>query len=171
MNVHVKNVVIKPTVMERTTYPLVHGAPRMYPKPAVETPDGFSGAIEAETIGSRTLLPIVPVSIKTIGKSVVLFALLDQGSQVSVMMTATASKLGLEGPVRRVTTKTVEGKTKQVNRMIEKFDISSIDGSYSFNIGLFYIAKIRFPEIWQRMRFVGVFRLHGKGQKKSKSLQ
>ncbi len=36
-----------------------------------------------------------------------------------------------------------------------------------FDIGLFYIAKIRFPEIWQRMRFVGVFRLHGKGHKKS----
>ncbi len=117
-----------------THHPLLHGAPRMYPKPAVETPAGFSGAIEAETIGSRTLLPIVPVSIKTNGKSVVLFALLDQGSQILVMKTATASQLGLEGPVRRVTTKTVEGKSKPVNRMIVKFDISSIDGRYSFNI-------------------------------------
>ena len=56
------------------------------------------------------------------------------------MKIATASQLGLEGPVRRVTTKTVEGKSKPVNRMIVKFDISSIDGLYSFNIVNAHVA-------------------------------
>jgi hypothetical protein len=38
-------------------------------------------------------------------------------------------------------------------------------------IGLFQIAKIRLPEIWQRIAFCSFFRLHGKGHKKSKWLQ
>ena len=38
-------------------------------------------------------------------------------------------------------------------------------------IGLFQKAKIRLSEFWQRMRFVVVFRLHGKGHKKFMCLQ
>ena len=38
-------------------------------------------------------------------------------------------------------------------------------------IGLIGNAKIRLSEIWQRMRFVVIFRLHGKGHKKFKCLQ
>ena len=38
-------------------------------------------------------------------------------------------------------------------------------------IGLIGKAKIRLSEIWQRMRFVAIFPLHGKGHKKFKCLQ
>ena len=55
-------------------------------------------------------------------------------------------------------------------RLIERLFRLNVSATCALTIGLFYIAKIRFPEIWQRMRFVGVFRLHGKGHKKSKSL-
>jgi hypothetical protein len=40
-----------------------------------------------------------------------------------------------------------------------------------YSIGLFGKAKIRLSEIWQRMRFVVVFRLQGKGHKKFNCLQ
>jgi hypothetical protein len=43
--------------------------------------------------------------------------------------------------------------------------------SDSDRIGLIGNPKMRLSEIWQRMRFVVIFRLHGKGHKKFKCLQ
>jgi|688.fasta_scaffold1690825_1 hypothetical protein len=49
------------------------------------------------------------------------------------------------------------------------------NNTFSFNssiivIGLIGKAKIRLSETWQRMRFLVIFRLHGKGHKKFKCL-
>jgi len=69
-------------------HPLLHGAPRLYPKrtgPKSSTPATFSGSVASRLVGSRILLPIVPIILKANGKEFPLYALLDSGSEISVI--------------------------------------------------------------------------------------
>ncbi|XP_057374666.1 uncharacterized protein LOC130695542 [Daphnia carinata] len=117
-------------------HPLLHGAPRLYPQrmgPG-STTTKFSGSVATKSAGSRTLLPIVPVILKANGNEYPLYALLDPGSEISVIRGKTAALINLRGKVERVATRTVNGETKSVDRKIVNFSVTSIDGRFSFDI-------------------------------------
>ena len=63
-------------------HPLLHGAPRMYPKKlAANSPtlEGFSGSVATGSAGKHTLLHIVPVILKMNGNDHLLYGLLISG--------------------------------------------------------------------------------------------
>ncbi|XP_057371748.1 uncharacterized protein LOC130692631 [Daphnia carinata] len=117
-------------------HPLLHGAPRLYPQRTgpVSATMKFSGSVATKSAGSRTLLPIVPVTLKANGNEYPLYALLDPGSEISVIRGKTAALINLRGKVERVKTRTVNGETKSVDRKIVNFSVTSIDGRFSFDI-------------------------------------
>ncbi|XP_057368282.1 uncharacterized protein LOC130689298 [Daphnia carinata] len=114
-------------------HPLLHGAPRMFPKWDKPKEAGFSGSV-AMGSNRRILLPIVPVIVQANGKEVQLFALLDGSSEISVIKRRIAELLGLEGRVERLVTRTVDGIGRPTDHKIVEFDIASLDGLYSFNV-------------------------------------
>ena len=59
----------------------------MFPKePKPTTPVTFSRLISTEAYaGKRTMLPMVPIILRANNKEIRLFALLDNGSEISVM--------------------------------------------------------------------------------------
>lgn len=103
-------------------HPLLHGAPRMYPKVGSPKTTKFSGSIATEST-KRTLLPIVPVILRANGKKYHLFALLDGGSEISVIRKKVATLLGLKGRMERVVTRTVDGESRPTDHEIVKFNI------------------------------------------------
>ena len=106
----------------------------MYPKrEKAKTPE-FLGSIVTRSVGKRTLLPIVPIILRANGREIRLFAVLDTGSEISVLKKRVASLLELKGRVERIVTKTINGKSKPTDRQIVEFDITSLDGLYTFNI-------------------------------------
>ena len=129
-------------------HPLLHGAPRLYPKKVNSKPatSGFSGSVATKSTGRRTLLPIVPIILKVNGTDVPLYALLDPGSEISVIKYKTAALLNLHGRVERVSTKTVDGESKAADRELVDFDIVSRDGHSSFGIVDVHVMDTRPPQ-------------------------
>ncbi|XP_057366956.1 uncharacterized protein LOC130687815 [Daphnia carinata] len=113
----------------------MHGAPIVFPKKQVDF-DGatFSGSMVVSSSSGRTLLPIVPILLKANGKEVYTFALLDSGSEISVLRRRTANKLGIKGRTEKMVTKTVKGEGEAVNTEVVCFNISSLDRIFNFNV-------------------------------------
>ena len=123
-------------------HPLLHGAPRLFPKAASTTPPvEFSGLVTVKSAGNCTLLPIVPVILKVNGQELPLYALLDSGSEISAINGKTAALLNLQGGERKVTTGTVEGVTKSVDRPIVNFTVTSRDRRHSFEISDVHVRE------------------------------
>ena len=123
---------------------LLHGAPRLFPKRTESkpsTPATFSGSVASRSVGRRILLPIVPIILKTNEKEFPLYALLDSGSEISVIKGKSANLLNLHGRVERVATRTVNGETKSVDRKIVNFSVSSTDGRFSFEISDVHVME------------------------------
>ncbi|KZS19715.1 Uncharacterized protein APZ42_013762 [Daphnia magna] len=114
-------------------HPLLYGALRLYPKLGGQKKAGFSGSVATGST-RPTLLPIVPVILRTNGKETHLFAFLDGGSEISVIKKGVATLLGLEGRVERVVTRTGDGESRPTAHKIVTFDIASLDGHFTFNI-------------------------------------
>jgi hypothetical protein len=123
-------------------HPLLHGAPRLFSKPtSAKPPVEFSGSVSIKSAGNCTLLPIVPVILKANGKEFPLYALLDSGSEISAINGKTAALLNLQGEERKVTTGTVEGVTKCVDRPIVNFVVTSRDGHHCFDISDVHVRE------------------------------
>ncbi|XP_045027948.1 uncharacterized protein LOC123471110 [Daphnia magna] len=105
----------------------------MYPKVGSPKTTKFSGSSATEST-KRTLLPIVPVILRANGKKYHLFALLDGGSEISVIRKKVATLLGLKGRMERVVTRTVDGESRPTDHEIVKFNIASLDGRFSLDI-------------------------------------
>jgi hypothetical protein len=108
----------------------------MFPKePKPTTPVTFSGSISTEAYaGKRTMLPMVPIILRANNKEIRLYALLDNGSEISVMKRRVSDLLKMEGRNERVITNTVDGRSKPVDTLIVNFNIASLDGRFTFNI-------------------------------------
>ena len=130
-------------------HPLLHGAPIMFPRrlpattPQATTPQasappagepGFVGLISGQTVGGMTMLPIVPVCIKSNGHSCQTFALLDPGSEITMVRKEIMDRLGLKGSPAQVSYGTVNGPGTR--KLIERvdFNISSLDDTFTFKI-------------------------------------
>jgi hypothetical protein len=121
---------------EGVHHSLLHGAPRLYPKrkEAKPTTDEFSGSVTTTISSGHTLLRIVPIILKTGGKEFSLYAVLDPGSQISVITRRTARSFNLRWPVKRVIINSVDGESKPTDQEIVNFEITSKDGRSSFEI-------------------------------------
>ena len=87
--------------------------------------------------GDRDLygsLPIVPVIVKSNGVEVHTFALLDQGSQVSLIHNSIAGQLNLKGPKRKTLTGTFHGNDPVIVTRRVNFELLSVDGISSFQV-------------------------------------
>ncbi|XP_057379661.1 uncharacterized protein LOC130701900 [Daphnia carinata] len=119
-------------------HPLMHGAPKVYPPKRSETRQSdavgvtFTGSTASNSTSRRTLLPIVPVILKANGMETRTFALLDSGSEISVLKRQTADHLGIRGRLERTTTKTVNGESQAVDTEVVCFTITSIDRTFDF---------------------------------------
>jgi hypothetical protein len=80
------------------------------------------------------LLRIVLIILKAGGKELPLYAILDPGSQISVITRRTARSFNLRGPVKRVIINTVDGESKPTDPEIVSFEITSKDGRFPFGI-------------------------------------
>ena len=118
---------------------LLHGAPRMYPrtrKPSGDKPADkpFNGSTATNTVGCVTMLPILPIILKANGKSVSTFALLDTGSEVTLVKNAVIETLGISGRKETMEIETVSGRGRPVKTRRVDFDAESLDGAYKFQI-------------------------------------
>ena len=138
-------------------HPLLHGAPRIFPKQNRKDKPGrrkvsFSPDVDKNSKGPpsddsssvvscmvhRTrrmgsMLPIVSVVLKANGVTINGRALLDPGSEVTLLTDDTARQLKLVGPVQSTNITTVTG-TASANHSIVNFSVSSVDGGSSFDL-------------------------------------
>ena len=124
----------------RLHHPLLHGAPRMYPRrrPPVSTtratsPQPFSSATAVAT-ESVTMLPIVPVVLTANGRKFQTFALLDSGSEVTLVEKGVIEKLGVDGREDTMAIVTVTGSGRPVKSKRVEFVVESTDGANVFEV-------------------------------------
>ena len=135
---------------------LMHGVPRLHPaigkpgKPgkAVETPRGVDSKVVAEKAESKTftgttivaagnttpLLPIVAVILRSHKHSFKTYALLDTGSEATLIRQDVADKLALEGPVEPSRISTYHADDPKATTKRVDFQIHSVDGSNRFEV-------------------------------------
>ena len=121
---------------KRLHHPLLHGAPRMYPKtprpsttPSLSSTNPFNGSVSFSYEDETTLLPIVQLRVEANGRSWIGYGLLDPGSQVSMITNALADELGLKGEKIATRIGTYHGRDPLANAAKVSFKISSIDKS------------------------------------------
>ena len=143
-------------------HPLIHGAPRLFPPkttPRVEfspkvdykspppspstarspSTSGdeatqFSGATSNSAVHRGTLLPIVPVVIKANGTTVKTYALLDNGSEITMVTKRLAEQTHLQGPIESTTIGTVNGAAPPQPTMRVAFQVAATEGDAIFDI-------------------------------------
>ena len=77
---------------------------------------------------------MVPIILRANNKEIRLYVLLDNGSKISVIKRRVSDLLKMKGRNERVITNTVDERSKPVDTLIGYFDITSLDGRYTFNI-------------------------------------
>ncbi|XP_057372209.1 uncharacterized protein LOC130693104 [Daphnia carinata] len=134
---------------KRLHHPLLHGAPRMYPKTPQSSPTShssrkgpFNGAVSYGYANETTLLPIVPMVIEANGRTWTGYGLLDPGSQISMITNALANELGLQGEKGISIIGTYHGRDPTAHTTKVSFRISSLDKSSSFEIPNCYSVPV-----------------------------
>ncbi|XP_057380662.1 uncharacterized protein LOC130703059 [Daphnia carinata] len=134
---------------KRLHHPLLHGAPRMYPKTPQSSPTShssrkgpFNGAVSFGYENETTLLPIVPMVIEANGRTWTGYGLLDPGSQISMITSALANELGLQGEKGISIIGTYHGRDPTAHTTKVSFRISSLDKSSSFEIPNCYSVPV-----------------------------
>jgi hypothetical protein len=99
----------------------------------------LSGSVLSRLSRSKIWLSNVPIILKVNWKEFPLYALLDYGSEISVI---TSNLLNLRGRVERVSTITINGETKSLHlKDRQLYRISSTDCRFSFNISDVHVMK------------------------------
>lgn len=108
----------------------------MYPKKMEPktTSSEFSGSITTTARRKRTLRPIVLIVLRANGKELLVYGLIDTGSEITAMKAKTAARLGLQNRSERDAIRTIDGQKKPMDREVVNFSIASLYGCYSFNI-------------------------------------
>lgn len=137
-------------------HPLLHGAPRIYPvkqagkstrqnvdfklpssfkspppsrstTPTVEEAPNFAGC--TEIVHRGTLLPIVPVEIRSNGIGIKTYALLDNGSEITMVTGRIAELARLRGPKGTTKIRTVNGHAEPKKTMRVAFQLAATRGA------------------------------------------
>jgi hypothetical protein len=119
---------------------LIHGAPRMFPPKsggseyyeAKESRPKTNGPTvnSIERLSVTTLLNVVPVILQANGKIVHTHALLDNGSDVSLVRADIARSLNLTGKIRELTFGTFHGNDPPIETASVNFTLKSLDESF-----------------------------------------
>ena len=142
-------------------HPLMHGAPKLFPatqgqptdkETDTKTPSSgadkdkgsehesnekrkFSGSTSYSSANSGTLLPIVPVEVRYANQAIKTFALLDIGSQVTMVKNWLATDLNMKrGAPVNTGFGTVGGATPSKPRDTVDFTLASLEGDVVFDI-------------------------------------
>ena len=139
---------------------LLHGAPRIFSiqeapveNVAATTPTSTAANVQPSeqrqdapasvgTYGNdewSVLLAVVPVIIRNGSKTFNTFALLDNGSEATLILKSAAEKIGVEGPERRKRLVTFHGQDPDIEVQEGKFVVSSRDGSATFAVQHCYV--------------------------------
>jgi hypothetical protein len=81
-----------------------------------------------------TLLNVVPIKLVANGKVLDTFALLDNGSDVSLIRADVAKYLNLSGPKKRITFNTFHGEDPSIETMTVNFLAKSLDETFEVSI-------------------------------------
>ena len=102
---------------------LLHGAPRVFqPRPAApaegDADHSYVGTTK-ENAGASILLQILPVSARGPNGQRIVNAMLDLGSQVSLVTEQLAAELGLDGPTESLCLGTVAGSSTRASKRVD----------------------------------------------------
>ena len=89
------------------------------------------------------LLSVVSVKIMANGKCIETHALLDTGSQLTLLRNDIANKIGFDGPCKKLKFGTFHGLDPQKDTKRIFFSVTSIDNSSSFNVEEAYSISYR----------------------------
>lgn len=138
---------------------LLHNAPRIFPAkmgssssssrpaapPAAKPPPPPTlPPVSVPTCGATTvakrlvLLPIVPVVVTSGGRSLSTFALLDSGSEVTMISEVVKKKLGLTGPAEDTRIGSWHSQDPSFKSTRVNFQVGSLDGISTFDITAAY---------------------------------
>ena len=106
---------------------LIHGAPRMFPIKSKELEQNNPTVNTIERLAVTTLLNVVPVILQANGKTVKTHALLDNGSDVSLISSDTVRLLQLTGKARKVIFWTFHGNNPAIQTTSVNFTIKLLD--------------------------------------------
>ena len=119
-------------------HPLLHGAPRMFAVRPADPPKGdnelgYVGSTRQST-GTSVALQILPVTIRgPHGQRVQVNALLDLGSQVSLITEKLATDLALQGPTENLCLSTVAGSSTYPSKRVD-LTVQPIHGDSAYPI-------------------------------------
>ena len=131
---------------------LLHGAERVYPgrsgpqRQGLTTDEQPQAAMEREvnSVAPKTiaevLLAVVPVRVQAGGRFLDTHALLDNGSQATLIREDAARLLGLKGPRKPVRFSTFQGSDPTIQSQIVDFVVSSRDGSRAYPVSGAYVV-------------------------------
>ncbi|XP_045032722.1 uncharacterized protein LOC116934425 [Daphnia magna] len=124
---------------------LLHGAERVFPEKS--TPRQFpssAGGQEcfqgpqtlaiAPRLTSDVLLAVVPVRLRAGCRTLDVFALLDTGSQATLLREDAANALGLTGRPRKIRFGTFHGNDPVVETRLVGFSVSSLEGDQNYKV-------------------------------------
>ncbi|XP_045036684.1 uncharacterized protein LOC123477415 [Daphnia magna] len=124
---------------------LLHGAERVFPEKS--TPRQFPSSVGgqecfqgpqtlaiASHLTSDVLLAVVPVRLPAGCRTLDVFALLDTGSQATLLREDAANALGPTGRPRKIRFGTFHGKDPVVETRLVGFFVSSLEGDQSYNV-------------------------------------
>ncbi|XP_059353479.1 uncharacterized protein LOC132088564 [Daphnia carinata] len=149
---------------------LLHGASRMFQRSGetegTKPRKGLSANVLSHCVEGApisTLLQVVPVTVKSQHKSINTFALLDQGSEATLILNKMSTQLQLDGPTEMTRLGTFHGEDPAIQVKRVQFHILPRDGSRSFIVKAAYsvpqmkITKrtINWPKIkyrWQHLQ-------------------
>ncbi|XP_045023060.1 uncharacterized protein LOC123467054 [Daphnia magna] len=129
---------------------LLHGAERVFPEKS--TPRQFPSSVGgqecfqgpqtlaiAPRLTSDVLLAVVPVRLRAGCRTLDVFALLDTGSQATLLREDAANALGLTGQPRKIRFGTFHGKDPVVETRLVGFSIKDVLASFD------YLCDLNFP--------------------------
>ncbi|KAI9555910.1 hypothetical protein GHT06_018435 [Daphnia sinensis] len=124
---------------------LLHGAERVFREKS--TPRQFPSSVGgqecfqgpqtlaiAPRLTSDVLLAVVPVRLRAGCRTLDVFALLDTGSQATLLREDAANALGLTGRPRKIRFGTFHGKDPVVETRLVGFSVSSLEGDQSYKV-------------------------------------
>ena len=125
--------------------------PRQRPHPNVETkPEDTSSENQQgvkhvgynETMKKRVYLQVVPVNVSSSnGKSLRTYALLDGGSQCTILRKSLSKQLRLRESSTRLCIGTITDKGRMENAISVNFNLSSEDGSFNYAVKGAYLRE------------------------------
>ena len=92
-------------------------------------------------------MQILPVTLKHSNKTVTVDALLDSGSDTTIISENVAHYLGLQGEERQVELKSVILKTVHFNIKIVSFEIVADNGNSNININAYRATHLEVPTV------------------------